>query len=179
MRPSSTIRVLAFFQVVFAVLLGTAMHFIDNLTPDSVDLYIGWLYPVSESVFEHLKMVYYPLILLALLDWALLEKKMRQSFLLIIVHILYYMSAILLIVLFYVSKLFVAESMVVDILIFIIVTVFVQCSFISSYTRNVPNPSKDILRSARVLGVFLLLFTLLLFVVFTYWPLNGLIFVVS
>lgn len=52
---------------IFTVILGTFLHFLFNLTKGSV---IAALFSaVNESIWEHMKLLYYPMVVFALVEY--------------------------------------------------------------------------------------------------------------
>jgi hypothetical protein len=49
---------------VILVLLGTSMHFVHHLP--GFNHFWGYIFPVTESVMAHMKMIFYPMLLLAI-----------------------------------------------------------------------------------------------------------------
>ncbi len=49
-------------------LLGTVFHFVYELTGDNA--IVGLFVPISESVWEHLKLLYFPYLLYCMAEWA-------------------------------------------------------------------------------------------------------------
>lgn len=58
---------------IFVVVLGTASHFLYDLTKGNP--IIGFFTPVSESVWEHMKLVFFPMLLYSLYSIPTLRKK--------------------------------------------------------------------------------------------------------
>ncbi len=74
MKISLFYRQLAGF--VFTVILGTFLHFLFDLTDQNV---IAALFSaVNESIWEHMKLLFYPMFLFALIEYCLFEKNNKQ-----------------------------------------------------------------------------------------------------
>lgn len=56
-----------FITTAVLLVLGTSMHFVHHLP--FFGHVMGWIFPVNESVWEHMKMIFYPSVLLALYMW--------------------------------------------------------------------------------------------------------------
>ncbi|OGN98453.1 MAG: hypothetical protein A2Y58_04930 [Chloroflexi bacterium RBG_13_51_52] len=108
-------------------LLGSAFHFIFEWAGELAP--IGFFTPVNESVFEHLKLTFWPTILYSLFSYKW-RKSTTTNFILAKAVGLYTMP-IAIIVIFYGYTTFTGESIVIiDILIFFIAVV---CGQLASY----------------------------------------------
>jgi hypothetical protein len=65
-------RRLALLGMVFIALLGTALHFTYDLSRGNI--LVAGFSAVNESVWEHLKLVFWPAVVLALIEIAYLRK---------------------------------------------------------------------------------------------------------
>ena len=63
------------FGAIFIILLGSFMHFLFELTGNWAP--IGAIAAVNESVWEHLKLGYLPLIIFALIEYKFLKKNFK------------------------------------------------------------------------------------------------------
>lgn len=52
------------YAIVLLVVIGTSMHFVHHLP--FFNHFLGYIYPVVESVMAHMKMVFYPMLLFSL-----------------------------------------------------------------------------------------------------------------
>ena len=45
----------------FVAIVGTLWHFVHNLTGEN--RFVGYFFPINESTWEHMKLVYFPMLL--------------------------------------------------------------------------------------------------------------------
>lgn len=64
--------------VVFVLILGTIMHFVFEWT--GYNPVIGAVVPVNESVWEHLKILFFPMLLFTIAEYLLLPKFRNRLF---------------------------------------------------------------------------------------------------
>lgn len=67
------IRNLSIFGAVFAIIMGTLLHFTYGWSGENV--IVGLFSPINESVWEHLKLIVTPLLLFAVIDYFYLRDK--------------------------------------------------------------------------------------------------------
>ena len=90
-------------------LIGSVLHFVYDIFPYSV---VALIAPVNESIFEHLKLVLYPMLLIDII--LLLRNKKTYSLTSMLVGIITGILSVVLIYYFYHNGL-VIESLIVDI----------------------------------------------------------------
>lgn len=59
-------------EAVFVAVLGTLLHFVYEWSGNNP--FVGFIAPVNESVFEHLKLVFVPVLLFTLLQYVFLQE---------------------------------------------------------------------------------------------------------
>ncbi len=110
----SSVRRLALVGMVFISLLGTALHFTYDLSGGN--LLVAVFSSVNESVWEHLKLVFWPAAVFALIEIAYL-RKLPASFLPAKAVSMWLMPTVI-VAMFYTSKLFIKESLAFDLFTF-------------------------------------------------------------
>ena len=106
-----------FIGFVFISVMGAALHFVFEWTGELAP--VGFFTPVNESVFEHLKLTFWPTVLYAIIIYKWL-KHTTNNFLAAKAASVYIMP-IIIIIIFYCYTAFTGESIVVvDILTFFI-----------------------------------------------------------
>ena len=55
--------------IVLLTLIGTSMHFVHHVP--FFNRFLGYIFPVKESVMAHMKMVFYPMLLWGRSSWPL------------------------------------------------------------------------------------------------------------
>jgi len=110
----SSVRRLALVGMVFISLLGTALHFTYDLSGGN--LLVAVFSSVNESVWEHLKLVFWPAAVFVLIEIAYL-RKLPASFLPAKAVSMWLMPTVI-VAMFYSSKLFIKESLAFDLFTF-------------------------------------------------------------
>ncbi len=120
--------------ILAVVLLGTLWHFAYAISGDAY--FVGLIAPVNESVWEHLKIVYLPILVISAAQYCLLKNK-RVNFWL---GILTGTTLAMLIVIFgfYLYSSLLAESLVIDIGLYIasIIVALFTASWITKNTKR-------------------------------------------
>ena len=65
---------------VFTIITGTLLHFVYEWSGES--LFVGIFSPINESVWEHLKLLFFPMSVWILIGYFILEKNSKLTFLL-------------------------------------------------------------------------------------------------
>ena len=81
-------------------ILGTLFHFMYDIL--NRGLIAGWFFPVNESTWEHLKLIFYPTVIYSIIDYFTLKEKPQNYIYATIQSIFYGMLTI--VVLFYTYK---------------------------------------------------------------------------
>ena len=61
---------------IFTVIIGVLFHFLFDLTNENI--VVAFIAPVNESIWEHIKLVYFPMFVYALLEYCFLGKEHNQ-----------------------------------------------------------------------------------------------------
>jgi len=67
---------LSVIGAIFAILFGSILHFCYQWSGNN--FIVGLFAPINESVWEHMKLVFTPLLLFAFIDWTLLKSKVKN-----------------------------------------------------------------------------------------------------
>jgi hypothetical protein len=147
--------------IIFITLLGSFMHFLFELTGSWPP--IGAIAAVNESVWEHLKLGYWPLIIFALIEYKIIKEEVNNFALAKFVGSLLIISVI--IIFFYSYTAILGEDLLVlDIFSFILSIVFAQLVSYKILTIKKFNNSVSVI---SLIGLVILGF---LFILFTYFP---------
>jgi len=144
--------------IVFIVILGSLLHFTFELSGHQP--VVGVFSAVNESVWEHLKLGFWPALLYAIIEYRYI-KKSTDNFLFAKTAGIY-LIPIIITILFYSYTAILGESvLVIDILTFVIAVIVGQLVSYKSLTyRKLPDVSNKISLVALVLlGVAFVLFT--------------------
>lgn len=145
---------------VFVSVLGTLLHFAYNLSGEN--LIVGLFTPVSESIWEHTKLIFFPMILCALF----FNFKLKKDYPCVLSALIYgaLLGIILIISLFYTySGILGTNYAVADILIFFISVVW---TFLKSYKKATICKTK---KYAKLLNILAIAVTIMYFI-FTVSP---------
>ncbi|MFX0076651.1 MAG: DUF6512 family protein [Candidatus Hermodarchaeota archaeon] len=147
--------------IVFIVVIGALFHFmfqfLNYWSPS------GAIFPVNESVWEHLKLPYWPLIIFSLIEYYFIKEKANNFILGKTVSFLISIGTILIIFYTYTAILG-TELLVLDILSFVLGVIIGQ--FVSYKILTMEQISKWYINSSWLIFI---LFGIL-FAVFTYLP---------
>jgi hypothetical protein len=146
---------------IFVIIIGAIFHFIFELSNQWLP--IGAIAPVNESVWEHLKLVFWPLIIFSIIEYFPLKHEAKNFVLSKLVAII--IAELTILVTFYsYTAILGTDILLVDILSFIIGVIL---GYVASYRilkiNTAPNWSMIVsLVAIIILGI--------IFVVFTYLP---------
>jgi Family of unknown function (DUF6512) len=151
--------------ILFIVLLGSLLHFTFELSGGWRPL--GIISAVNESVWEHLKLAFWPALFWTIIEWLCLRRPKtdtRPNFLIVKAVGAYTMPA-LIVVIFYSYTAFTGESILaVDLSSFVIAIVIGQ--FVSYRLWYFWNS----VHSFNWLGLSMIMLGILLFAIFTFYP---------
>ncbi|MEM2661304.1 MAG: DUF6512 family protein [Nitrososphaeria archaeon] len=146
--------------IIFIIILGSMLHFTFELS--GKNLLVAIFSAVNESVWEHLKLAFWPTILYAVIEYRFLKKIVANFFFSKAVGI--YLMPLSIVFLFHSYRTFLEENLVLDILIFIIAVVVGQ--FVS-YKLMI---RKSVLNIYSKFSIFALVFLATIFIIFTFYP---------
>ncbi|MFW9820225.1 MAG: DUF6512 family protein [Candidatus Thorarchaeota archaeon] len=147
--------------IVFITLLGSFMHFLFELTGNWPP--IGAIAAVNESVWEHLKLGYWPLIFFMLIEYKFIKEEINNFALAKFVGSLLIGGVI--IVFFYTYTAILGEDLLIlDIFSFILSIVIAQLVSYKILTI------KRLNKSVSIISLIGLVILGLLFILFTYFP---------
>ena len=152
---------LELWGIVFIVLLGSFLHFSFELS--GKNLFVATFSAVNESVWEHLKLAFFPAILWMLIELKLLKER-PKNFLFAKTKGIYLMP-LLIVAIFYSYKAILGRDfLVLDILTFIIAVILGQVvSYKLMFWQNIPKFYNKI----ALIFLFVLIFS---FLIFTFYP---------
>jgi hypothetical protein len=144
----------------FIIFLGTALHFTFDFS--SKNPIVGSFSAVNESVWEHLKLPFWPALLWMLIEIYPLRKEVSNFFAAKAIGLI--VMIVIIPAVFYAYTVFTEEILAVDIATFMIAVVVGQVISYKLYKKDTPSKRTEI--------VALIVITLLaiIFVTFTYYP---------
>ncbi len=144
--------------MIFIIIFGSILHFTFELS--SHQPVVGVFSAVNESVWEHLKLGFWPALVYAVIEYRYLKKSTNNFLSAKTVGI--YLIPIIITVLFYSYTAILGESvLVIDILTFVIAVIIGQLASyrLLTYSKLSENLNKISLVALVVLGVAFVLFT--------------------
>lgn len=146
--------------VLFVLVTGTAAHFLYNWMGNNV--IIGLFTPINESVWEHMKLLYFPMLIYSF--FVLLKIKNKYFCLLPSLYLGNLLGTFLIPILFY-SYTFITgkNHLILDISVFILSTII---AFLTVYKFTLSCKLKEY----RFLVYSLFFVVFLCFIVFSYYP---------
>lgn len=145
----------------FIFLLGSLMHFVFEWTGYWAP--IGSIAAVNESVWEHLKLAYWPLIFYSLFEYRYIKDKANNIFM--AKGVTAFSIPIMTVVFFYsYTTIFGLESLAVDIIsfyLFILIGQFLGYKIMTS---------RQVSKQFSLISLISIIFLGILFIVFTYFP---------
>ena len=147
---------------IFCLILGTLLHFTYELS--GKNLFIASFSAVNESVWEHLKLVFYPMLIATIVEYFFIKKEVNNY---IEAKTIGIFTAIAFIVVsfFTYSGIIGTSIIVIDIFIFIISIILGEYV---AYKFMVKEDESTVL--TETLAIIILAFLFLSFVIFTYLP---------
>ncbi|MBY9005644.1 MAG: hypothetical protein KGD63_02700 [Candidatus Lokiarchaeota archaeon] len=157
--------------IIFIIFLGSASHFFFEWSGSLI--YIGLFSPVNESVWEHLKLTYWPLIIFCLIEYKFISSKSNNYFFAKLSGAIL-MNLIIISVFYSYTSIIGEELLIVDILSFIIAVIFGQ--FLIYKLMTIPEINRQYI---QVISLIFLVIYGLVFIIFTFFPLELPIFLDS
>ena len=160
MNEDRKILALEIAGTLFIIFLGTALHFTFDFSGRNP--IVGSFSAVNESVWEHLKLPFWPALLLMLIEIYPLRKEVSNFFAAKAIGLI--VMIVIIPAVFYAYTVFTEEILVVDIATFMIAVVVGQVTSYKLYKKDTSSKRTEI--------VALIVITLLaiIFVTFTYYP---------
>ena len=147
--------------IVFVLLLGALWHFIFQLSGECK--IIGAIAPVNESVWEHLKMGFWPLCIFAVIEYYFIGKR-ANNFLFAKAAALYIIPVIIALVFYTYTAIIGYEILAVDIASFAVAVVIAQLISYKIMTLD------RLPQYANYIAAFFIIMLAVVFAIFTFNP---------
>lgn len=148
---------MSIISLVVVLIIGTLGHFVFSWTNS---ILFAFFFPVNESIFEHMKLTFFPFVLLGLYRYTKLEKS-KFFFKLALSSLI---GALCIPTLYYFYTFFIESNPIINIIIFIISCIIQEFLFYKLMNSNneykIENPE----------GIITIFAITLAFVVFTFYP---------
>ena len=145
---------------IFIIFLGTALHFTYALSGNNP--FVGSFSAVNESVWEHLKLPFWPSLLWMLIEMYPLRKACGNFFAAKATGAV--MMVVLIPVAFYSYTAFTEEILAVDIATFMIAVIIGQIVSFKLFKRGIQS------KSTEMAAIFVFALLAMLFIAFTFYP---------
>jgi hypothetical protein len=150
----------------FIIFLGTALHFTFDFSGRNP--LVGAFSAVNESVWEHLKLPFWPSLLWMLIEMYPLKKEINNFFAAKTIGII--VMIVVIPVVFYAYTAFTEEILAVDIATFMIAVFMGQIISYRLFKKDKPS------RRTEIIAIIVIALIAIIFVAFTYYPLHLSIF---
>ncbi len=148
--------------ILFSLVLGTLLHFTYEWSGEN--LFVGSFSAVNESVWEHLKLVFYPMLIAMIIEYFFV-KNVSKNYLEAKTIGIFTAISFIVVTFFTYSGIIGTSIIVIDILIFIISIILGEYVSYKLMKR-----SDESTVTTEVLSIIILIFLLICFVIFTYLP---------
>lgn len=153
-------------NVVFLFLLSFLWHFMYNWFPNNI---FALVFPVNESIWEHMKIIYYCLLLGSVLKFYLCKKnniKINNFYIEAMVKSL--LGVIFYLIIFIPLYLWLGESMIISIGLMLVTYIFMEFIGYKILTSEELN--------INILPVIIIALGCIMFVILTFYPLHNFLF---
>ncbi len=158
---SSKLLKVEMIGILFCFILGTLLHFIYGWS--GKNLFVASFSAVNESVWEHLKLVFYPMLLMAIIEYFFVKKISNNYIEAKTIGIFVAMSFIV-VSFFTYTGILGTNFFIIDILIFIISIILGEWSSYRLMKRK-----KESTTQSKILASLIMIFLLICFIVCTYY----------
>lgn len=161
-----TLKKIKIINVVFLFLLSFLWHFMYDWFPNNI---FALVFPVNESIWEHMKIIYYCLLLGSVLEFYLCKKnniKINNFYIEAMVKSL--LGVIFYLIIFIPLYLWLGESMIISIGLMLVTYVFMEFIGYKILTSEELN--------INILPVIIIVLGCIMFVILTFYPLHNFLF---
>ena len=148
--------------ILFSLILGTLLHFTYEWSGEN--LFVGSFSAVNESVWEHLKLVFYPMLIATIVEYFFV-KDMANNYVEAKTIGIFTAISFIVVAFFTYSGIIGTSIIVIDILLFIISIILGEYVAYRLMKRE-----DESTVTTEVLSIVILVFLLMCFVIFTYLP---------
>ena len=148
--------------ILFSLILGTLLHFTYEWSGEN--LFVGSFSAVNESVWEHLKLVFYPMLIATIVEYFFV-KDMANNYVEAKTIGIFTAISFIVVAFFTYSGIIGTSIIVIDILLFIISIILGEYVAYRLMKRE-----DESTVTTEVLSILILAFLLMCFVIFTYLP---------
>lgn len=161
-----SIKKIKIFNVFFLFFLSFLWHFMYKLLPNNI---FAIIFPVNESIWEHMKIIYYCLLVSSILEYFLYKRyKLGVNNFYISMMVKSLLGVIVYLIIFVPIYKLVGESMIISI--GLMLAIYILMEFISYKIFN----SEEY--NIKVLPIIIIVLASILFTILTFFPLHNFLF---
>jgi hypothetical protein len=155
------IKIWEIIGLFFLIIVGSLFHFLFELS--NYNLLVAAFAAVNESVWEHLKLAFFPLLIFSLIEYKFI-KELTRNFI-IAKTVAGYLMSVIIVIIFYAYTAILGDNLLIfDVLTFIIAVFIGQ--IVSYKILTLPEKSKN----SIIISWIAIIMLMIIFVVFTYYP---------
>ena len=161
-----SLKKIKIINVVFLFLLSFLWHFVYDWFPNNI---FALFFPVNESIWEHMKIIYYCLFMGSILEFVLCKKnniKINNFYIEAMVKSI--LGVIFYLIIFVPFYLWLGESMLISISLMLITYIFMEYIGYKILTGEEMN--------INILPVIIIVLGCIMFVILTFYPLHNFLF---
>lgn len=161
-----SLKKIKIINVVFLFLLSFLWHFVYDWFPNTI---FALVFPVNESIWEHMKIIYYCLLMGSILEFVLCKKnniKINNFYIEAMVKSI--LGVIFYLIIFIPFYLWLGESMLISISLMLITYIFMEYIGYKILTGEEMN--------INILPVIIITLGCIMFVILTFYPLHNFLF---
>lgn len=158
------IKKLQIICVIFSIILGTLLHFTFELS--SNNLFVASFSAVNESIWEHLKLVFFPIFIFAIIEYFLLKNYDNKNNYIFSKTVAIIFAVLFITIFFFTYTGIIGTNyFILDIFLFLFSIIFGEFICYKLLIKN-----SKINNKLKYLCIFILLILLFSFIIFTYFP---------
>ena len=159
-----SIKKLQIISIIFSIILGTLLHFTFELF--SNNLFVASFSAVNESVWEHLKLVFFPMFIFAIIEYFLLKNYNNKNNYIFSKTVGIVFAFLFITIFFFTYTGIIGTNyFIIDILSFLFAIIFGEFICYKLLIKNT-----KINNIIKYTCIFILLILLFSFIIFTYFP---------
>ena len=159
MSKKNHILILEVISTIFVMILGTLLHFTFEWSNNNV--FVGIFSPINESIWEHLKLIFFPMVIATIIVYLYEGKKVSNY---LCAKTLGILNAIFFTIIFFYTY----TGIIGTNFAFVDISIFFIAIMLGQYTSYKKMESKSYCNNSKAIIIFLLLF--LCFLIFTFFP---------
>ena len=153
--------------IIILFIISSAVHFVYNFFPGFIT---SIFFPVNESIFEHMKIIYTSIMLSSIIEYFIYKyKNIRVNNFILSIPIVSIIGIVVYWIIYLTIDKFISHNLFISIL--LLYLVFIFCEYISYKILNYPK-----INNSNKIGLILIILSYFIFWYFTYYPEKNYIF---